>query len=51
VGGASSTFAGLIIEPLKPNSWWPEALGWALVPISIWLLIDAVLDAMAMGVF
>jgi hypothetical protein len=28
-----------------------EALGWALVPISIWLLIDAVLDAMAMGVF
>ncbi len=44
-GPLSSAFGSFGSGPFS------EALGWALIPISIWVLIDAILDAMAIGIF
>lgn len=44
-GPISTTFGSFGARPFS------EALGWALIPISLWVLANTIIDAMAIGLF
>ena len=44
-GPISTTFGSFGARPFS------EALGWALIPISLWVLTNTIIDAMAIGLF